>query len=360
MSVTHSRLPRTTHRVVQAATGLVAVAALTLGSLPAAVAAPTTEPSTCAGVWVVVDAAALDGSVTRGCATSYATGVEALTSAGYQPQTSSGLVLKIDGLPATGAFGANSYWTYWHATENGDGTWSSWSYSQLGAGSYHPVRGAAEGWRFVTVDTMNPPAPSVTPPQQSVSITATSVPASLIVGQAGSVTAKVGEVNPGGRPVALEVRTGSSAWSTSRTGTTAANGSVTLPLTYGATSAGTYTYRLRVGSGATALYSSSFTVKRLGTTPVATSHPASAKASASVSVKGTVPNTGSGRTVWAQFLLSGKWVGSRNAQTNASGQVTIPLTYGQGKVGKYTYRLSYANPYGVTSTSPSYTLTRTR
>lgn len=351
-------------RAAQVATGFLAVAALTLGSLPAADAAPTPaatpEPTTCAGVWVIVDATALDGAVTRGCATSYGTGMQALTSAGYDTRTSGGLVLEIGGLPQGGTFSASSYWSYWHATENGNGTWSSWSYSQKGAGSYVPVRGAAEGWRFVAVNTMNPPAPGGTPPPQSVSITKTSAPASLIVGQAGSVTAKVAEVNPGNRPVALEVATGSSSWATSRTGTTASDGSITFPLTYGATTAGTYTFRLRVGAGSTALSTSSFSVKRLGTTPVATSHPSSARAAASVSVKGTVPNTGSGRTVWAQFLLNGTWTSSRNAKTNASGQVTIPLTYGQGKVGKYTYRLSYANPYGVTSVSAAYTLTRTK
>ncbi|WP_051208332.1 hypothetical protein [Propionicicella superfundia] len=356
--ITHLRTWRRSRRgVLRAVAALTVAGLLAGGAVPAASAAPVAAPETCAGVWVVVDASALGQGVTRGCAASHDTGLDALQSAGYAVTQRSGLLTSIDGLPSDERVAADHYWSYWHAVENGDGTWSSWSYSQSGAATYRPVRGSAEGWRFVTVNTMSPPAPSQTPPRQSVSVAATSVPGSLLVGQSASVTATVSEVNPGGRPVALEVRTGS-GWSTSRTGTTASDGRVALPLTYGATTAGTYTYRLRVGSGTAVTYSGTFAVTRRGTTPVVTSRPASALVGQSVSVRGSVPNTGSGRTVWVQFLVGGSWSRSRSGVTNSSGQVTIPLTYGSGTAGTYRWRLSYTNPHGFTSTSPTYTVTR--
>lgn len=44
--------------------------------------------------------------------------------------------------PCNGA-PATAYWSYWHASHGG-----AWSYSSLGAGSYHPAAGSVEGWAF--------------------------------------------------------------------------------------------------------------------------------------------------------------------------------------------------------------------
>ncbi|GGN16382.1 hypothetical protein GCM10011609_66500 [Lentzea pudingi] len=102
----------------------------------------------CAGVKVVVDFAALGGGVQTGCAAGDpATGLTALTGAGFtysfvprQP----GFVCRVNALPNPCTMPTTSaYWSYWHATPGG-----SWTYSTSGAGSYDPAPGTVEGWAF--------------------------------------------------------------------------------------------------------------------------------------------------------------------------------------------------------------------
>lgn len=158
------------HRIALCAAA--GVAGLVMAGAPAAVAAPgpalPDSPGTCSGVWVIVDASALklNAPVTRGCARPGGTGLDALTSAGFSyTANTSGLLTSIGGLPSDRKVLASHYWSYWHATANADGTWSDWSYSQLGAGTYRPAKGSAEGWRFINEDTQTPPAPGAKPPK---------------------------------------------------------------------------------------------------------------------------------------------------------------------------------------------------
>jgi hypothetical protein len=55
-----------------------------------------------------------------------------------------GFVCTIDHLPkrCNGA-PVSAYWSYWHARRHG-----KWTYSSLGAASYHPKAGWVEGWAF--------------------------------------------------------------------------------------------------------------------------------------------------------------------------------------------------------------------
>lgn len=188
------------------------------------------------------------------------------------------------------------------------------------------------------------------------SVTASAASAAK-VGQAVSVSAKV----PGagsGVSVATQFLLGGK-WTTSRTGSTNARGEATLPLTYGQGTLGTYTWRVVASYGGSSVASSTKTLKRVASEVKVVSAPSSAKKGKAVSAKLSVAGVGSGQTVAVQVLGNGKWSTSRSAKTNARGEVTIPLTYGQNSVGRITWR-AQTTISGVSVTSRNVTLTRTR
>jgi hypothetical protein len=113
-------------------------------------------------VWVVVDYGSLGGTSTK-CATSYSTGRAALTSAGFSPTLDNGMITQISGKPSNPNTGVN-YWSYWTATLKSDGSYSGWSYSNLGATSSHPAKGNAEGWRYQPLSA-GKVAPGAAPPK---------------------------------------------------------------------------------------------------------------------------------------------------------------------------------------------------
>lgn len=171
------------------AVGLATCLMLVAGPLPASSAATTLPAATrsCTGVWVVVDRG--NGEATTRCATSYRNGLEALRSAGFTTEATKGFVTRIHSFPAvvdTTSF--TNYWSYWHASVRSDGTFSSWTYSNQGASTYRPKRGAVEGWRFGDGGSI---APRLLPPRGYAS-----APRPVIVGRA-----KVGRT--------IKVRTGS-------------------------------------------------------------------------------------------------------------------------------------------------------
>ncbi|MGC3995840.1 MAG: hypothetical protein QM779_17265 [Propionicimonas sp.] len=145
---------------------LVAAALTATLAVGAAAATPTTaapmpQASTCTGVWVVVDYGSLGGTSTK-CATSYGTGLAALKSAGFSVTIDDGFIYKINGKPSKPDTN-QAYWSYWHATRKDDGSYSDWSYSNLGATDYHPTTGNAEGWRYQSLSDGKVP-PAVAPP----------------------------------------------------------------------------------------------------------------------------------------------------------------------------------------------------
>jgi hypothetical protein len=111
------------------------------------------------GVTVVVDFRHFRGKIDVRCdAKRPATGLAALRAAkfGYtfvprQP----GFICRINKKPnkCNGA-PTSAYWSYWHAKPHG-----KWTYSTLGAGSYHPKSGWVEGWAFG-----NGKPPGISPP----------------------------------------------------------------------------------------------------------------------------------------------------------------------------------------------------
>jgi hypothetical protein len=141
--------------VIGAVTAALITTSLAANPAQANASALPTPVSSCAGVWVVVDRG--NGAATTRCATKYRTGLEALQSAGFNLGMDGGLVLQVQGFPATpDPKSFSDYWSYWHANKNADGTFGTWSYSNLGAGSYHPTKGSVEGWRFGDGGTISP------------------------------------------------------------------------------------------------------------------------------------------------------------------------------------------------------------
>lgn len=136
-----------------------------LGLPATAQAAPRPQTATCAGVWVVVDYGSLGGQSTA-CASSFSTGLAAMRAAGFAVTLDAGMVVKINALPTTPDI-QTAYWSYWHATLQADGSYSSWSYASTGPAAYHPTAGNAEGWRYESVSG-GQLAPRATPPKQVV------------------------------------------------------------------------------------------------------------------------------------------------------------------------------------------------
>ncbi len=92
-------------------------------------------------VWVHVE---LDGDVGGGCATEFATGLEALTSAGFEAQmTDDGFLTTIDGEPSDP--GPEDWWAYAHT----DVELTGWEFYQVGLTQSAPTAGSIEGWRLM-------------------------------------------------------------------------------------------------------------------------------------------------------------------------------------------------------------------
>lgn len=145
---------------------LLAVVVFGLGAW-APVPAVAKDFARCNGVWVVVDFGSLGGGVSTRCATSFSSGTAALQST-FGARSRGGMVTAIAGKPGKPDVYKN-YWSYWHATRRSDGSYSGWSYSNLGANSYHPTKGAAEGWHYVSLSGAAS-APGAKPPNNPVAI----------------------------------------------------------------------------------------------------------------------------------------------------------------------------------------------
>jgi hypothetical protein len=162
----------TVRRALLALLTALAAFGLWLSALPAH-ALPAPQAASCAGVWVVVDYGSLGGTSTS-CATSFSTGTAALRGAGFSPMLDNGMLTKINGIPATVNV-QDHYWSYWHATLQPDGSYSSWSYSGLGANAYHPTAGNADGWRYQALSD-GYVAPGVAPPKRVAATTTAPAP----------------------------------------------------------------------------------------------------------------------------------------------------------------------------------------
>lgn len=142
-----------------------AVAAAAAIGLSASVVAPASAEATDAiacvslgNVWVVVQD---DTGTSGGCATEFATGLQALESAGFTAVAPGGFVSTIDGQPATA--GAEDWWSYWNNVPGDDGAYAGWESYMVGAASSAPVPGSVEGWRLWHSWSINAEAPTTDP-----------------------------------------------------------------------------------------------------------------------------------------------------------------------------------------------------
>lgn len=64
---------------------------------------------------------------------------------------SDGVIVQIDGAPASGTADDTHFWSYWHDTAG------RWEYSRVGEGGYAPAAGEVEGWNYDDGDRTPPP-----------------------------------------------------------------------------------------------------------------------------------------------------------------------------------------------------------
>ncbi len=82
---------------------------------------------------------------------------------------------------------ASAYWVYWHADPGATG----WSYSQLGAASYHPVRGGVDAWTFGDGREAAPPfTPQAVLPTGSPTVPPSTAPTSTPARDASTVPSR--------------------------------------------------------------------------------------------------------------------------------------------------------------------------
>ena len=154
------------------------VVGLSAGGPSPVAADPVTSCSAPVGVIVVVDFSPWGGAAQRGCAPTATDGYDAMVQAGFTPagdaQDGTAFVCRIDGYPTEAQTPcattppASATWSYWHSAPGQSG----WSYSTVGAMSYHPPAGSVDAWIFGPADT----APSFPPSSVRAAPTAPTAP----------------------------------------------------------------------------------------------------------------------------------------------------------------------------------------
>ena len=114
-------------------------------------------------VWVVVQPD--HDSAWTGCASEYATGLQALTSAGFSTHGGP-FVSRINGHPST--IDGQHYWSYWHATPDAHGALPGFVYSQENPSASRPEPGSIQAWTHASLAAPTTDAmPTVTLPPVS-------------------------------------------------------------------------------------------------------------------------------------------------------------------------------------------------
>jgi hypothetical protein len=146
-----------------AAVWALVLAVMAAGSSPAAATPlPIGQCTTSSGVVLAVDFSHWGGPLLRSCGTTPTTGYTLLNQGGWQTTGTQhdgpAFICRIGYAGYQGGRQyptskdeacvltppATAYWSYWHA----DPGQNSWSYSQLGAMSYHPKPGSVDLWIF--------------------------------------------------------------------------------------------------------------------------------------------------------------------------------------------------------------------
>lgn len=164
---------------------------------------------------------------------------------------------------------------------------------------------------------------------------------------------------PAGTRVETQVRLSNGTWSTSQRSSTNANGYYTIPLTYGADTPGTYTFRVHVVDFGPQAVSSPVTLTRIAANHITTATAGTKTVNTPTFVWGSVTGVPAGTRVVVQAEVNGQWSNSRSATTSETGYYQVQLTYGSDTPGTYRYRVVAAGPNGYVVSEP-FTLTRTR
>jgi hypothetical protein len=153
--------PATRRDLLAAVVAALAVIAVTAGPA-AATAEPTGQCTTTSGVILAVDFGAWGGPVLRSCGSTPTTGYALLNQGGWRTTGTNHdgptFICRIGYAGYAGGAQyptqaseacivtppADAYWSYWHA----DPGQHSWSYSQAGPASDHPLPGSVELWTF--------------------------------------------------------------------------------------------------------------------------------------------------------------------------------------------------------------------
>ena len=131
------------------ALGVIAVA-------PSAPADGTAAECVAAGnVWVHVE---YDETVTGACATEFATGGEAMVSAGLLESEPS-WVTELLGRTAEDP----EWWSLWTKEAGEDGAFGDWAFSMVGIADLEPSAGSVIGWRLLPDWNLDAEAPTVDP-----------------------------------------------------------------------------------------------------------------------------------------------------------------------------------------------------
>lgn len=84
------------------------------------------------------------------------TGDDVLNAVARVNYRSDGVIVQINGTPASGTADDTHFWSYWHDSAG------RWEYSRVGEGGYTPAAGEVEGWSFDD-GAANPPPPARRP-----------------------------------------------------------------------------------------------------------------------------------------------------------------------------------------------------
>ncbi len=133
-------------------------------------------------------------------------------------------------------------------------------------------------------------------------------------------------------------------------------GEFTLPLTYGATTPGTYQWRVGATINGATGRSATFTIIR---TPSVQLRSASTVATRGVLTyaRGRTYPMRFGLPGFAQVRYGASWVTISNGTTNSLGDFTVPLNYGVNTAGTYAFRLG-ATINGTRYYTPAFNVTR--
>ena len=156
-----------------------------------------------------------------------------------------------------------------------------------------------------------------------------------------------------------EVRLPNGRWSTSQQRRTDATGRFVIPLTYGATTPGTLTWRVGAEhSDGTVQRSAPFTQRRVAPAVTVRAYSAGQKpVGQATNTWGTAKGAPRAK-VWTEVRLpNGRWSTSQQRRTDAAGRFVIPLTYGATTPGTTTWRVA-VQAHGTVTRSAPFTLVR--